>query len=333
MPYALQSKIKLKRETKDFKNVIDRILNGDNSLSLSRFLFSVPLHENDNVNGSQLWSEFTQSNGYYVTRNEIALIQKHSKQLGSLASDETNFVEFGPGPIKAVKQKTYPILSATNGFNRYDSIDICREYAHKSALFIRHSFPYVRTSAINKDFCSDVVLPASNDKIGLLFGTTIGNIDEKSGYSIPQNTVDFLRKIRRHIDPKGKLLITQDTNQDPVSLSQAYGSKISSMFRLNILHRIVRDLKPIGFNPDSFTYQGEWNNQDKYYAGYAVATKNQVFFIGKKKYQILAGSRICLFRTYKYSAEMFKTMASLAGFEVQQTLFDEQQRVALHVLG
>lgn len=322
----------LDEEHRNFVDTAHAVFSGNQTYSFSRFLFSEPHHSEDIVNGTDLWAQFIESSGYYIMRNEIALIQSCADQIVSLLPKKLGFVEFGPGPTTAVLDKTCAILQAKPDFKNYVAVDICPMYASEASTLVKQDFLDAEVNVINTDFCNDFKLPHFYPKVGLLFGGTFGNINEEPHYEKPLNSIAFLSKLRKHLGDDGYLIITQDTNQDSLSLDLAYGSDISARFRLNVMHRIARDLNPVGFDPDLFAYEGEWNSEDQYYGGYARPTEQQEFFIERKKYICRVDQRIALFRAYKFSADFFSKIVSMSGFQIINTFFDSEGKMALHLL-
>ncbi len=313
------------RDTRD-------IFKGDQNKIFMPYLHETPKYPGDKVDGAKLWDIFYRGEAYYIPTSEITLIKKYATAINKLIGDNLTCIEFGPGSLESVKEKMLPIMKESSQIEAYIPVDLYTKYVSHSIELMQENFPSSYFHGFVADFFNLPSLQLGvKNPAGFIFGNTIGNIPEKQGDTFPNNTVNLLEKFRHFLDKKGHLIVAQDSNQDLQSLFAAYGTKDCEEFVMNVLYRVERDLKPVGFNPKAFSFKLDWHTDQKYIAGYAIADKPQTIFLAGEMIQIKKGQRFCLFRSYKYSTDIFTEMGKKAGFTPVEIFKDNENQMAIHI--
>lgn len=302
---------------------------------LGQWEYSEPLFTNDSVRGEELWRKFLHdyTYDYYILPNEIRLIQETAFSVADIIGTYPSVIELGPGSKEAVYFKTIPMLKGFLKPQSYTAVDLVVKYLKGVKRIIPALFDECSVQTFKKDFFeSDFDLPDYEHPVMMMFGGTICNLSgfPNNGFSINE-TILLLRKLRSLLNNDGYFVITQDTNQDPISIERAYAGQTD--FALNLLHRIKRDTKVVGdFDPESFVFKPMWFSKSYSLAHTFTVQKNMNFSVNGHDVSLKKDQILYFNNSYKYPSELFKKMAAMAGFKPLETFFDKDKRIALHLL-
>lgn len=321
------------KKNNDFLNDVLACFEGQDT-TLLPYLHESSRYHDDKVQGAKLWSKYYNDPAYYLPSHEMDTIRRFASSISNITKGYHNIVDLGLGSKEAVLNKTVPLLKQKGIIKKYYAVDLSAQHTEEGVECVKHHFSSIpiKYSTINRNFYEslDGVLPPTKN-IGLFLGCTVANVPEERNAWIPSNMINSLARIRNNLGSDSFLIVSQDTNQNFLSLNKAYACKTAEIYNLNVMHRIQRDLNPKGFNPDLFKYRGIWNKKDLYYGGYAIATRKQFFMLGGKAVSVNKGQKICLYRSYKYSQEQFIKIGKAAGYKPLDAFCHQDGNIVLHV--
>ena len=278
--------------------------------------------------GMELFNRICETEEYYVTRTELALLRQIGPEVAALAGPEAAVIEFGSGSDLKIRL----LLDALDHPAQYVPIDIAREPLRDATEAIARDYPAMRVGAVCADFTTLDALPAgavSNSRgrrLGFFPGSTIGNFTRNEAG-------EFMALIRRVLGPGGALLIGVDLKKDTTRLNAAYNDAAgyTAAFNLNLLHRMVRELGA-ELNPDAFAHEAFYNEAEGRVEMHLRSLRAQTIRIGADRFDMAAGERIHSENSHKYGIDEFTALARRAGFENGAVWTDADNLFSIHYL-
>src|SRR5438874_13714077 len=198
--------------------------------------------------GSALFEKICELPEYYLTRTEIAILDRFAADIATQLGPHCRLIELGSGASQQVRI----LLEALDRPAAYVAVDISREQLRRAAARLAADFPKVAVVAVCADYTRPFELPPlpgpEGKRVGFFPGSTIGHFE-------PQEVVAFLADWAALLGPGGEMLIGADLKKDPKILNIAYNDKagINAAFNLNLLRRINRELGG-DFDIDQFAH-------------------------------------------------------------------------------
>ena len=97
--------------------------------------------------GSALFDQICMLPEYYVTRTELALLERYAAEMGSMAGEHSTLMELGSG--SSVKIRT--LLNAFSP-QAYVAMDISRDHLYNAACILAEDFPWLDVHAVCVDY-------------------------------------------------------------------------------------------------------------------------------------------------------------------------------------
>jgi dimethylhistidine N-methyltransferase len=278
--------------------------------------------------GAELFNAVCELPEYYLTRAEMAILQRRGEEIALLIGDGA-LVEFGSGSC----QKVQILLDARRRLHNgplpaYVSLDISKEHLLESCQALAALYPELETDAVCADYTQPLIWPeelAQRRKVGFFPGSSIGNLE-------PEAALTFLEDSRRLLGPEGGLLIGVDLQKSAAILEPAYDDAqgISAAFALNLLRRLNRELGA-DFDPGQFTYRAFYNPLGRIEM-YLVSLKEQTVQVAGERIVFHAGETLLTEYSYKYTVAGFQALAQKAGYQPKQAWLDEDELFSVHYL-
>lgn len=277
--------------------------------------------------GSELFEGICETREYYVTRTEIALLEKLKPEFAALAGPHVRIIEYGSGA--GVKIRT--LLNALDLPDAYVALDISREHLLAATRTLAADYPHIAMGAICADFTAPLSLPeevktGKGLALGFLPGSTIGNFS-------PAAAETFLTRIAKLLGPGGALLIGVDLKKDKAILDAAYNDAagLTAAFNLNVLHRMKQELGA-EIDPDRFRHRAFFNEEEGRIEMHLESLADQTITLAGKRIPFEKGETLHTENSYKYDAAEFTALARRAGFESAALWTDENNYFSLHWL-
>ena len=304
----IQNKSKNTKRINSFAEDIDKGLSLKNKAISSKYFY-------DDI-GSRLFQKITKHPDYYLTKNEIEILNKVKLKLPNILKlKEIDIIELGPGDGSKSKIIIEGFLK-NNYIVNYYPIDISkkalklieRNIKENNRLNINgivseyiEGLNYVKNISINKQLI-------------LFLGSNIGNFEK------PQS-VEFMKNINKNIKKDSYMFIGFDLKKDPRKLNKAYNdsSNLTKKFNLNLLTRINNDMQA-NFNLNKFVHYGTYNPLLGAMESFLISNVKQKVNIKKIKkiYSFEAFETIHLEYSFKYSIEDIEDLAKKSKFTIQK---------------
>jgi len=246
-----------------------------------------------------------------LTRAEERILRRHSGDIAEHLAAHGMVAELGSGSGKKTRQilealahrksMTYcPIeISSTALVSCERELD---DLAHVSILGFEAEYLDGLSRAVAHRQPGDAVLV-------LFLGSSIGNFDRKPGE-------EFLRMIRRTLEPGDSLLLGTDLEKPLAQLIPAYDDSlgVTAAFNRNLLARINRELGG-DFNLARFEHVALYNARDRRVEMHLRSVEDQTVTIEENKYNFHCDETIWTESCHKYGKDDAPEMARRSGFE------------------
>ena len=108
--------------------------------------------------GSRLFDEICELDEYYLTRTEMAIMNRHVAEMAACLGPRCLLVEFGSGSSRKTRLLLDHLLDAV----AYIPIDLSASHLAQSARALAVQYPHLEILPLCADFAQDFVLPPSN---------------------------------------------------------------------------------------------------------------------------------------------------------------------------
>ena len=288
---------------------------------------SIPCRFLYDERGSALFDAICELPEYYITRTEIGLLKDRAADIAALAGPSCQLVEFGSGAGRKVRL----LLEALDSPRAYVPVDISGEFLRAAAARISAAFPDLMVTAVCADFAEpdrlpEDLFPESSCRIGFFPGSTIGNLT-------PAEAVAFLRGCRKLLGGGGDMIVGVDLKKDPRILHDAYNDSagVTEAFTLNLLARMNRELGA-DFDIGRFAHEAFYNPDAGRVEIYIRSLMNQIVTVAGRRISFVAGERIHVEYSYKFTVAEFQRLAARAGFHPAACWTDDAGLVSVHYL-
>lgn len=290
----------------------------------SQYPRSIPPKYFYDEEGSRLFELICEQPEYYLTRTEVALLERHAGDIKALVGSGCYLVEPGSGSCEKVRL----LLDALRPM-AYVPMDISCEHLRSAAAGIATDYPWLDIHAVCADITREVSLsfiPEQAAPVMFYPGSSIGNFD-------PGDAVEFLTCLARIAGPGGGLLIGVDLKKDHATLQDAYNdaSGVTAAFNLNLLQRANRELDA-DFDMDAFEHHAMYNSTVGRIEMHLTSTCKQTVNIDVHSFDFNAGDSIHTENSYKYTNDEFRSLAQRAGFASCAVWTDSGTLFSLHFL-
>ena len=277
--------------------------------------------------GSKLFERITRLDEYYQTRTELSITRDHLDDIAAAVGRDALLVEYGSG----MSTKTELLLSRLNGsLAGYVPIDISPWYLKTAAAKLERRHPTVEILPLCADYTVPLILPepARNvrRRVAYFPGSTIGNFDRPAA-------VAFLRSVAETVGPDGGLLIGVDLVKEPSILHAAYNDAdgVTAEFNLNLLARINRELDGT-FDLNRWAHHALYNPIPNRIEMHLVSLADQSATVAGRRFNFDEGESIFTEVSHKYTPRNFSSLASRAGWTVQNVWTDERRLFSVQYL-
>ena len=146
--------------------------------------------------GSQLFDQICDLDEYYLTRTELAIMERYAGEMADQIGSGVMLVEFGSGS----SVKTRILLDQLHQPVAYVPVDISQDHLRKTCAALQKRYPDIEILPCCADFTEDFQLPTpqhqpTHDAV-YFPGSTIGNFQ-------PDAALTLLRRIVRRFPSYG----------------------------------------------------------------------------------------------------------------------------------
>jgi L-histidine Nalpha-methyltransferase len=285
---------------------------------LSQHRKSLPCRWLYDERGSELFEQITQLEEYYPTRVETGILRSNAAEIAGFVGKGATLIEYGAG----AGIKTEILIAALEAPRLYVPVDISGDFLDHAVISLRHRFPNIGIWPIVADFTEDFEIPGGiplKGRSAFFPGSTIGNLDHAE-------TVSFLRRVHRHVGPRGTAVIGADLTKDVRILQAAYNDSrgVTAEFNLNLLARINRELDG-DFRLDRFVHEARWNSASSAIEMHLVSTQAQTATVDGQSFDFAAGESIHTETSRKYGVKTLSAIVESAGWYIDEMWTDARQ--------
>ncbi|HEY1955357.1 MAG TPA: L-histidine N(alpha)-methyltransferase [Polyangiaceae bacterium] len=272
--------------------------------------------------GAALFEEICKLPEYYLTRNELALLEAELPSIARHVGPEACVIEPGSGAGK----KTRMLLGALERPASYVPIDVSREQLEENARALRAEFPGLSVAPVHGDYMQPIAIPHTKARGRTLVffpGSTIGNFE-------PDEAREFLARFGEIAGPGATLLLGADSNADGRALVAAYDDArgVTAAFDLNALAHVNRAYGA-DFDLDAFKHRAFWNPERSRIEMHLVSQRRQTVHVAGEAIAFERGEPIVTEHCYKHSPDALARILADAGFAVRRTMADPERRMHL----
>jgi dimethylhistidine N-methyltransferase len=293
---------------------------------LSREAKALPCKFFYDARGSALFEQICETPEYYLTRAEIAILERYADDIAKRVGPHCRLIELGSGASIKVRI----LMRALRMPAAYVPVDISREYLRQAAAQVARDFPHVPVVAVCADYTRPFTLPPlpgpPGKRVGFFPGSTIGNFE-------PDGVVRFLRHCVELLGRECEMLIGADLKKAPEVLNAAYNDRegINAAFNLNLLVRINRELGG-DIDVGRFAHVAFYNAEAGRMELYLQSLIEQTVTIAGRRFGFAVGELVHTENSYKYAIDEFGALAGRAGFAVLHTWTDPEKLFSVHYL-
>ncbi|MFZ2176428.1 MAG: L-histidine N(alpha)-methyltransferase [Rhodococcus sp. (in: high G+C Gram-positive bacteria)] len=274
--------------------------------------------------GSELFEQITALPEYFPTRTERELLRRRSGEIAEVASPEI-LVELGSGS----SEKTRLLLGAGTRhgtLHTYVPQDVSVSALEGATRQIAAEFPALTVHGVVSDFTESLHhLPGGGRRMIAFLGGTLGNL-------VPAERAEFLAGIADVLEPGEQLLLGVGLVIDPAVLVPAYddASGVTAQFNLNVL-RVLNDQLGANFPLDAFRHVALWDPGNQWIEMRLEATRALTVRVAELDLDVefADGEQLRTEISAKFTLDGIRGELSEAGFDVERTWTDPDQRFAL----
>jgi dimethylhistidine N-methyltransferase len=267
--------------------------------------------------GAALFQKICGLPEYYVTRTELAILERYALEMALLLGARLELIGFGTG----AGTKTRILLEQLEKPVAYIPVDISSKQLRNSTALFSQLFPQLEILPVCTDYLQPFNLPAPVGKparkVVYFPGSTIGNFE-------PADARAFLQRIAALCGKGGGLLIGVDLQKDRHVLEAAYNDSagVTAEFNLNLLARANHELGA-DFDLKQWRHRAVYNSNEGRIEMHLISQSSQDVRIQDRQIHFGAGEEIVTEFSYKYTQEGFVALAREAGFEFVKMWSDD----------
>ncbi|EMC91772.1 hypothetical protein BAUCODRAFT_116776 [Baudoinia panamericana UAMH 10762] len=278
------------------------------------------------VQGLKLFERITYLEEYYLTGEEIHVLEKHAAAIANKIPEDSMVVELGSGNLRKIKI-LLDALDAAGKHVEYYALDLMETELERTLADVP-KYRYVRCQGLLGTYDDGFAWlqkdeNASKSKTVLSMGSSIGNFPR-------DEAADFVRQITSALGPQDMLLIGVDACQDPQKVFHAYNDSegVTHEFTANGLKHANRLLGYEAFKLDDWEIIGEYDNSRGGHRAFVIPRIDvEVEGILLKK-----GERIRIEESYKYSKTQANELWRASGVQEATIFSNDASTYALHLL-
>jgi L-histidine N-alpha-methyltransferase len=270
--------------------------------------------------GSRLFDAITELPEYGLTRAEERILAAHARDVVARLPKQVIVAELGSG----TGRKTRRILEALS--RRRPTAYYPIEISHDALVMCEremNGLPSIGVVGLERDYLDGLLEVAARrspeQRILVLFlGSTIGNFDR------PAST-DFLREVRRMLEPGDRLLLGTDLMKPIPVMLAAYDDPlgVTAAFNLNLLARVNREMDG-NFDLRQFVHEARFNARARSIEMHLRSLRAQTVTVAETRITFRAGETIWTEASHKYTLADVHEMAQSSGFRCDEQWIDSE---------
>lgn len=281
--------------------------------------------------GSELFEQITRVPEYYLTRTEVALLERWSPELvRSLGPGSV--LELGAGSARKTRI-LLDALAAQRGEGLYVPVDVSGPFVEATAAQLEREYPSLKVVPHVADVTDplELGLGLPGPTLFLLLGSTIGNFP-------PGEAEEILGHVRGLMGDGDRFLMGVDLRpgdgKSQVELEAAYNDRsgVTAEFNLNMLRVLNRTLGT-DFDPELFEHRAFYDPEPGWIEMHLVALEDlSVTVPDRGQIAFRAGESVRTELSCKHDRSSIQQLFGAADLVLDRWFGDDRGRYAL-VLG
>ena len=274
--------------------------------------------------GSRLFEAICYLPEYYLTRAESEILLNNADEIVSSVEGPFRLLELGSGSAEKTRYLIEAVLKKQPELH-YLPVDISDSSLELSSQRLLRLYPGLRITAFAADYFTALQalaqrVPADGNRrtVALFLGSNIGNFGR-------DESREFLRAVRKLLQPEDALLLGADLKKAPEVLIPAYNDAlgVTAAFNLNLLARINRELDG-NFDVKKFQHSALFNEELGRIEIHLVSLEPQAVCIRAIDLEVTfqKGETIRTEHSHKFDIEQLSSVARDTGFSLSNTWFD-----------
>ena len=280
--------------------------------------------------GSRLFEEITETDEYYPTRTERAILQQYAGEIAGAAGTNLTLIELGAGSASKTRVLIEALLCRQTRLE-FHPVDVSSSALRQASASLNGDFPRLHVSPIVADYSHGLpqlrTLPGK--KLVLFIGSTIGNFE-------PEEALGFLQRVRQSFRPSDLLLLGFDLVKDAQVLHDAYNDHqgVTARFNKNVLTRVNRELGG-KFDLAAFEHVAFWNPETSRVEMHLESQADQTVYVREldARFHFSKGERIHTENSYKFTGESIEQLLQGSGFTLEKRWSDAQEWFSVVLAG
>ena len=278
--------------------------------------------------GSELFGQITELPEYYPTRTERELLRASAAEIAKVSAPQI-LVELGSGSSEKTRL-LLDALTAHGTLEQYVPQDVSSTALSSAVEQIKLEFPGLDVHGVVSDFTDTLHnLPGGGRRMIAFLGGTIGNL-------VPEERAEFLASVAEVLEPGEQLLLGGGLVIDPAVLVPAYddAAGVTAEFNRNVLH-VLNNRLDADFEPERFRHVAVWDADQEWIEMRLEATEAMTVHVRDLDLTVsfAEGEQMRTEISAKFRLEGIAKELSAAGFEVEQSWTDADERFALVLAG
>jgi L-histidine Nalpha-methyltransferase len=260
--------------------------------------------------GSRLFQWITNLPGYYLTRCERDILERHADDVAlRLGGRPCVAVDLGAGDGHKT-QLLLERLRARCPAVTYAPLDVSAAALDEAAARVRAELPGVAVRPLRAEYADGLrrLSAAPGVKLVLFLGSSIGNLESREAAS-------FLRALRLSLRPGDHALVGFDLLKPVPLLRAAYDDPqgVTRAFNLNLLLRLNREWGA-DFDLGAFRHVATFDRRRPAMESWLESARRQTVHLAGRAFALEAGERIHTEISCKYTRRRVSRFAREAGF-------------------
>ncbi|KAF2103583.1 hypothetical protein NA57DRAFT_33375 [Rhizodiscina lignyota] len=276
--------------------------------------------------GLQLFEKITYLDEYYLTNEEIGLLEKYSDRIAERIAPDSIVVELGSGNLRKVNILLQALERAQKRVVYY-ALDLDRVELERTIAAVPRDYQYVTVKGLHGTYDDGAVWltsphVASYPKCILSLGSSIGNFSRQGG-------ADFVKQFADILQTGDTMLIALDGCKEPERVYHAYNDRddVTHQFILNGLKQANRLLQTEAFDLRVWRVIGEFDASAGRHHAFVSPTEDTVIdgvFIKRDE-------RVRIEESYKFSPEEVVALFQYASLAEGARWMNERGDYGLHM--
>lgn len=280
--------------------------------------------------GSELFTEITRTDDYYVTDVERSILVDNAEAILSSVGERVVLNEPGAGDcaktrilIEAALRRQSPL--------RFEPIDISGAQLKKTSQALVDQYEEIEVTGVTGRYEKGLerLDPVEDPRLIVFLGSSIGNFSH-------EEAVDLLAEFADFMTPEDRLLVGVDLLKDRDVLEAAYDDSegVTAEFNKNLLRRINRELGG-HFDLEAFTHRAPFVEEKSRVEMRLGSDREQDVYVEAlgQSYHFDEGEYIHTESSHKFTVSDFRDLANRAGLQSENVWTDDRDYFAEILFG